>query len=80
MSVDLAESIPYTWTSCEERKWYVGKERVSMNRANDMITLGESEVWSWHGHPTLTKKGDSNFLRAEVVEHSLLAEAMLDHC
>ena len=44
MTVDLAESIPYRWTSCEERKWDVGKERVSMDRANDVITLGESEV------------------------------------
>ena len=50
MSADLAESIPYMWTSCEERKWDVGKERVSMDRANGVITLGESEVRAWHGH------------------------------
>ena len=50
MSADLAESIPYTWISCEERKWDVGKERVSMDCANDVITLGESEVRAWHGH------------------------------
>ena len=40
MSADLAESIPYTWTSCEEKKWDVGKERVSMDRANNVIILG----------------------------------------
>ena len=54
MSADLAESIPYTWISCEERKWDVGKERVSMDCANDVITLGESEVHAWHGHPSPT--------------------------
>lgn len=54
MSADLAESITYTWISCEERKWDIVKERVSMDCANDMITLGESEVHAWHGHPTPT--------------------------
>lgn len=44
ISVDLAKSRPYTWTSCEERKWDVGKKRVSMAHANGMITLRESEV------------------------------------
>ena len=44
MSVDLVESKPYTWTNCEERHWDIGKERVSMTRANSVITLGESEV------------------------------------
>lgn len=36
--------------SCEERKWDVGKERVSVDSANGMITLRESEVHAWHGH------------------------------
>ena len=54
MSANLAESIPYTWTSYEERKWDVGKERVSMDHANGMITLGESEVCAWHRHPAPT--------------------------
>ena len=50
MSVDLAKSIPYMWTSCEERKWDVGKERVSKDCTNGVITPGESEVRAWHGH------------------------------
>ena len=43
ISVDLAESKPYMWTSCEERIWYIGKKRISMAHANGMITR-ESEV------------------------------------
>ena len=39
MSANLSESRPYTWTSYEERKWDVGKERVSMACANGMITV-----------------------------------------
>ena len=54
MSADLTESIPYTWISCEERKWDVGRERVSMHCANDVNTPGESEVHAWHGHPATT--------------------------
>ena len=54
VSAHLAKSIPYTWISCEERKWDVVKERVSMDCTNDVITLGESEVHAWHGHPTPT--------------------------
>ena len=53
ISVDLAECRPYMWTSCEERKWDVGKKRVSMAHANGMITLGESEVCPQHGHSAL---------------------------
>ena len=44
INVDLAKSKPYAWTSCEERKWDLGKNRVSMAHANGMITLEESEV------------------------------------
>ena len=44
MSVNLAKFKPYMWRSCEERKWDIGKERVSMDRANGEISLGESEV------------------------------------
>ena len=44
INVNLAESKPYMWTSYEERKWDVGKKRVSMAHANGVITLGESEI------------------------------------
>ena len=44
MSANLTESKPYMWKSYEERKWDVGKEKISMARANGMITLRESEV------------------------------------
>ena len=44
ISVNLAESRAYTRTSSEERKWDIGKKRVSMAHANGVIKLGESEI------------------------------------
>ena len=45
---------PYlTHGQAVRKKWDVGKERVSLDHANGMITLGESEVRAQHEHLAL---------------------------
>ena len=51
-----------------------------MAYANGVIALGESEVRAQHVHTAPAQKGESDFLQLEAVEHSLLAEVVLDHC
>ena len=40
-SVDVAESRPYTWNGCEQRRGNVGYKISSLGRAKGMTALGK---------------------------------------